>query len=213
MNEWILKHGSIYLCFKVCTKFKWHTCELLADCTFDWFHIRSICCINIKKKVCKEASAGHTKVCKSVWWRPWDVTWPWLEEEKGGCVVLMEALEAWSSSQEQSQDSKLGPFYTSFSNTIVPQSSRLQHCVSSDPTPRETTKSRSDTERHRAKRTNLLSLSFTSCFPLGWAFKGQKFEFSIQLMFDQGKNEAEVTKTPVKKNFPYKQQQLQTWIV
>ena len=38
--------------------------------------------------------------------------------------MLTEAHEAWSNSQEQSQDSEPGPFYTSFPNVIVPQSER-----------------------------------------------------------------------------------------
>lgn len=53
-------------------------------------------------------------------------------KRRGLCVVLTEALEAWSSSQKQSQDSELGPFYTSFPNAIVPQSGRRQHCVNSE---------------------------------------------------------------------------------
>ncbi|CAB1418732.1 unnamed protein product [Pleuronectes platessa] len=49
----------------------------------------------------------------------------WSQRVGGGNdVVLTEALEAWSNSQEQSQDSEPGPFYTSFPKVIVPQSER-----------------------------------------------------------------------------------------
>ena len=48
-----------------------------------------------------------------------------------GCVVLTEALEAWSSSQEQSLDS--GPLLHFLSDTIVPRTRRPKLCVGSEP--------------------------------------------------------------------------------
>ena len=64
--------------------------------------------------------------------------WRWR-----GCFVLTEALEAWSSSQEQSQDLELGPFFTSFPNAIVPQSGRQNR----PPPKRKTTNSASSVQR------------------------------------------------------------------
>lgn len=52
-------------------------------------------------------------ICWLCVWKCWAVTWPWLpvtERRPGGglvcCVMWTEAFEAWSGSQEQSQDSE-----------------------------------------------------------------------------------------------------------
>eukprot|EP00064_Thunnus_orientalis_P020104 superscaffoldBa00005355_g20235 len=78
------------------------------------------------------------------------------QRKRRGSVVLTEALEAWRSSQKQSRASEQGPFYTSFPNTIVPQSGRPKHCVSSDPSLRETRNPQSDGLKEKRKLTDVV---------------------------------------------------------
>lgn len=65
------------------------------------------------------------------------VTWPWLAVRgRGGGALCWQRLFRHGGAL-RNKAWELGLFYTSFPNTIVPQSGRPKHCASSNSSPRK----------------------------------------------------------------------------